>query len=126
MNCITGKVGFPSKGAAEKTGQRVYRCPLCKYWHRTGPVRRLRNTVLRLLLTGALCLILTVAHAQDVGMMIFNHRVAPGMTFANVQASWGNPYRVNRSIGNGFVVEWWWYRNGLVVFVNGLVESITQ
>jgi hypothetical protein len=67
----------------------------------------------------------SVKGQQDIGILIFNHQITTGMTFANVQAAWGNPYRVDRTISSGFVIEWWWYQKGLVVFINGRVDSIS-
>jgi hypothetical protein len=66
------------------------------------------------------------AQQQDYGILIFNHQIALGMTFANVQAAWGNPQSVNRSVSGYSIMEWWWYPQGLVVFYNGRVESFQQ
>jgi hypothetical protein len=67
------------------------------------------------------------ATAQDYGALIFNHRIAIGMSFANVQAAWGNPASVDRSTSNYGVSEVWWFNNGyVVVFFNGRVEQFYQ
>jgi hypothetical protein len=67
------------------------------------------------------------ARAEDVGMLIFNHQIAIGMTFGNVQASWGKPYKVDRSVYGNSVTEYWFFNNGaLVVFENGRVVSFHQ
>ena len=45
--CITGKIGFDSQKEAEHGGQRSYKCPLCRYYHRSGPILPITNPVLR-------------------------------------------------------------------------------
>ncbi|MDQ2948886.1 MAG: hypothetical protein M3Y27_23575 [Acidobacteriota bacterium] len=65
--------------------------------------------------------------AQDFGPLIFNHQIAIGMTFGNVQASWGRPEKVDRSVFSNGVTEYWSFKNGsLVVFENGRVVSYHQ
>ena len=47
-----------------------------------------------------------------------------GMTFGNVIAAWGNPLKVDRSVSNYGVTEYWFMKNGcMVVFQNGKVTS---
>jgi hypothetical protein len=68
------------------------------------------------------------ATADDFGTLIFNHQIAIGMTFGNVQAAWGKPEKVDRSNYNGRIVEYWFYNNSnwMVVFENGRVRSFHQ
>jgi hypothetical protein len=71
------------------------------------------------------------AHANDFGTLIFNHQIAVGMTFGNVQAAWGKPYKIDRSVGSYGTTEYWFFNadNGgvwLVVFENGRVASFHQ
>jgi hypothetical protein len=68
-----------------------------------------------------------IVAADDFGTLIFNHQIAIGMTFGNVQAAWGKPKSVDRSVSNTGVREYWWFDNGcLVVFENGRVVSFHQ
>jgi hypothetical protein len=49
------------------------------------------------------------------------------MTFGNVQAAWGKPYKVDRSVLSNGIREYWFFGNGtLVVFENGKVASFHQ
>jgi hypothetical protein len=82
----------------------------------------------KLLCVFSACLVLACsAMADDLGSMIFNHRIAIGMTFGNVQAAWGRPLKVDRSVYGDTVREYWFFNNGsLVVFENGRVASFHQ
>jgi hypothetical protein len=63
----------------------------------------------------------------DYGIMIFNHEIAIGMTFANVVAAWGNPVNVDRTYSSHGVTEYWFMKsNWMVVFENGQVTSFHQ
>ena len=83
-----------------------------------------------------LCVVLTawvfatcpvVMAAEDFGLLIFNHQIAIGMTFANVQAAWGKPEKVDRSTYSSGVREYWFFSNAcMVVFENGRVSSFHQ
>jgi hypothetical protein len=72
----------------------------------TTAVRRLK-ILLGCVLAAMLMAVAPMAHAQDVGMAVFNHRIMVGMTYGNVLASWGRPYDVNRSISSYGVTERW-------------------
>ena len=50
-----------------------------------------------------------MAAADDFGTLIFNHQIAIGMTFGNVQAAWGKPKSVDRSVSSSGVREYWWF-----------------
>jgi hypothetical protein len=64
---------------------------------------------------------------DDVGLLIFNHQIAIGMTFGNVQAAWGKPDKVDRSVSSNGVREYWFFDKGwMVVFQNGRVVSFHQ
>ena len=66
-----------------------------------------------------------MAEEEDFGLLIFNHRIAIGMTYGNVQAAWGKPDKVDRSVRNSGVREFWFFSNGcMVVFDKGRVSSI--
>jgi hypothetical protein len=41
------KTAFASRKAAEKSGQRAYKCEVCHFWHRAGQILPIRNPVLR-------------------------------------------------------------------------------
>jgi hypothetical protein len=41
------KVGFPTRAAAERSGQDVYQCRICGRWHRTGSNARLAAALRR-------------------------------------------------------------------------------
>ena len=63
----------------------------------------------------------------DFSLLIFNKQIAIGMTFANVEAAWGQPSSVHRFFNRYGVVEYWFMRNGwLVEFENGKVISMYQ
>jgi hypothetical protein len=65
--------------------------------------------------------------ADDFGLLIFNHQIAIGMTFGNVQAAWGKPEKVDRSVYSSGVREYWFFNNGaMVVFDQGRVTSFHQ
>jgi hypothetical protein len=68
------------------------------------------------------------ARAEDVSSLIFNHRIAIGMTYGNVVASWGKPDKVDRSTRSSGVREYWFYRNHsvMVVFDEGRVSSYSD
>lgn len=89
----------------------------------------MNKLLLTLSLTGLLAFA-SPARADDVGTLIFNHQIATGMTFGNVQAAWGKPYKVDRSVSNSGVTEYWFFNNNgnvwLVVFENGRVVSFHQ
>ena len=69
----------------------------------------------------------SVMAEDDLGLLIFNHRIAIGMTFANVQAAWGKPERVDRSTYSDGIKELWFFSNRcLVVFENGRVVSFHE
>jgi hypothetical protein len=63
---------------------------------------------------------------EDFGLLIFNHRIAIGMTYGNVQAAWGKPRKVDRSTYSSGVREYWFFGDNstMVVFENGRVVSI--
>lgn len=73
---------------------------------------------------------IAVAQEPDYSMMIFNHRVAPGMTFAQVVSSWGNPRTFSTNMTSQGTFESWWYiKNGNVAevtFFNGQVVSVSN
>jgi hypothetical protein len=84
-----------------------------------------------------LCMVLTMwmlaassLRAEDFGKLIFNHQIAIGMTFANVEAAWGRPAKVDRSVTSSGVTEYWFFNkntnNTMVVFENGRVSSFHQ
>jgi hypothetical protein len=65
-----------------------------------------------------------MAQQQDFGTLIFNHQITIGMSFGNVQAAWGRPKKVDRSVYESGVKEYWFFDNGsMVVFENGRVVS---
>lgn len=69
----------------------------------------------------------TAQTEDDFGLLIFNHRIAIGMTFGNVVAAWGKPEKVDRSTSSSGVTEYWFFANGtMVVFRNGRVSSFHQ
>lgn len=88
----------------------------------------------RLLLTlSFICLVALsgpVRAADDVGLLIFNHRIAIGMSYGNVQAAWGKPYKVDRSVSSHGTKEYWFFEANnsvwMVVFENGRVVSFHQ
>lgn len=41
------KRAYITQHDAARTGQRVYRCRVCRMWHRSGPLVKLRNPVIR-------------------------------------------------------------------------------
>lgn len=71
---------------------------------------------------------LPVKAEDDFGLLIFNHRIAIGMTYGNVQAAWGKPRKVDRSTYSSGVREYWFFGdNGtMVVFENGRVVSFHE
>jgi hypothetical protein len=77
------------------------------------------------------CALAGPSRADDFGTLIFNHQIAIGMTFGNVQAAWGKPYKIDRSSSSNGIREYWFYNssNGnlwMVVFDNGRVSSFHQ
>jgi hypothetical protein len=67
------------------------------------------------------------ARGDDVGTLIFNHQIAIGMTYGNVQAAWGKPTQVDRSVYSSGVKEYWFFGSSwMVVFENGRVVSFHQ
>jgi hypothetical protein len=66
--------------------------------------------------------------ADDFTSLIFNHRIAIGMSFGNVQAAWGKPDDVTRTVSGAGTKERWYYRekHSLVVFENGRVSSFSE
>lgn len=56
------------------------------------------------------------ALAQDFGTLIFNHQICPGMTYADVFASWGNPANIIYGTKDGAVTEVWWYGEPKVTY----------
>jgi hypothetical protein len=63
-DCLA-KRAFVDQRSAERSGQRAYRCPVCHYWHRTGPVTPVKNPVLRFsLVVLTILLILATAHGE--------------------------------------------------------------
>jgi hypothetical protein len=68
------------------------------------------------------------ARAEDVSSLVFNHRIAIGMTYGNVVAAWGKPDKVDRSTYSDAVREYWFYRNNrvMVVFDGGRVSSYSD
>lgn len=88
--------------------------------------RALRRLVLTLSFI-ALAFVSPARSADDFGTLIFNQRIAIGMSFGNVQAAWGKPYKIDRSVSDRGVKEYWFFKNGwLVVFQNGRVVSFHQ
>ena len=64
---------------------------------------------------------------DDFGTLIFNKQICIGMSFANVEAAWGQPSSVHRFYNKYGVVEYWFMKNGwLVEFENGKVSSMYQ
>jgi hypothetical protein len=64
---------------------------------------------------------------EDFGTLIFNHQIAIGMSFGNVQAAWGRPGSIKRSVSNSGVTEYWFFNNGwMVVFEGGRVSSFSN
>lgn len=65
---------------------------------------------------------------EDFGLLIFNHRIAIGMTYGNVVAAWGKPDKVDRSTRSDGVREYWFFRNKsvMVVFDGGRVSSYSD
>jgi hypothetical protein len=62
---------------------------------------------------------------EDFGLLIFNKRIAIGMTYGNVQAAWGKPDKIDRSLTASGTREYWFFSNGcMVVFDKGRVSSI--
>ena len=60
-------------------------------------------------------------------------RVGPGMTAAQVRASWGSPHKINQSVYTSGVAEQWIYyrdanhiRAQYVYFQNGVVSSVSD
>ena len=56
-------------------------------------------------------------------------KIRPGMTASQVQNAWGNPSKINKSIGSYGVHEQWVYRNNgynaqYVYIENGVVKSL--
>jgi hypothetical protein len=69
----------------------------------------------------------SVMAQEDFGTLIFNHQIAIGMSFGNVQAAWGRPGSIKRSVSNSGVIEYWFFNNGwMVVFEGGRVSSFSQ
>jgi hypothetical protein len=70
----------------------------------------------------------THSSEPDFGLLIFNHQIAIGMSFANVTAAWGKPEKIDRSTHADRVIEYWFYHNSswMVVFENGRVRSFHQ
>ena len=70
----------------------------------------------------------SVKAADDFGILIFNHRIAIGMSYGNVQASWGKPDKVDRSVSSNGTREYWFFRakNCMVVFESGRVVSFHE
>ena len=68
-----------------------------------------------------------VMAGEDFGLLIFNHQIAIGMTYGNVQAAWGKPEKVDRSTFSSGVREYWFFKGGtMVVFENGRVSSFHE
>lgn len=82
------------------------------------------NKLIRVVLLIWMVSVCSVMAQQDFGTLIFNHQIAIGMTFGNVQAAWGKPRKVDRSVYSSGVTEYWFFDNGwMVVFENGRVSS---
>jgi hypothetical protein len=85
------------------------------------------NKLLRVVLAVSMLATCSVMAEDDLGLLIFNHRIAIGMTFAHVQAAWGKPEKVDRSVSSNGVKEYWFFDNDrMVVFENGRVVSFHQ
>lgn len=88
------------------------------------------NKLLRVILTMwlfAMCAVTGLAQRDDFSTLIFNKRIAIGMTFGNVQAAWGKPDKIDRSVFSNGVKEYWFFDKGwMVVFQNGRVVSFHQ
>ncbi len=57
------------------------------------------------------------------GLKIFNKRIWLGMTSAMALASWGDPNKVNRTVGKWGVHEQWVYDDTYLYFENGKLTS---
>jgi hypothetical protein len=44
-SCVR-KRAYVDERSAKITGQKAYKCPICKLWHRAGPYVQLKNAVL--------------------------------------------------------------------------------
>jgi hypothetical protein len=58
-----------------------------------------------------------------IGLKIFNQRIWLGMTSAMALASWGEPNKVNRTVGKWGVNEQWVYDDTYLYFENGKLTS---
>jgi|GEM_PF-4506276 len=70
-----------------------------------------------------------VRAADDFSSLIFNHQITIGMSYGNVQAAWGKPEKVDRSVYGSGVREYWFfgkYHSAMVVFENGRVVSFHE
>ncbi len=75
----------------------------------------------------SLALLVSATADEDFGLLIFNHQIAVGMTYANVISAWGRPERVDRAFDAVGVTEYWFMPNGwMVIFENGRVASFYQ
>lgn len=62
---------------------------------------------------------------EDIATLIHHRQVCIGMTADQCRASWGRPYRVNRSTGSYGVHEQWCYEGyNYLYFENGILRSI--
>lgn len=65
--------------------------------------------------------------ADDFSALIFNKQITTGMSFGNVEAAWGKPRKVDRSVYGRVTIEYWFYgENAMVVFENGRVRSFHE
>jgi hypothetical protein len=82
------------------------------------------NKLISIVFTAWMFIACPLMAAEDFATLIFNHQIAIGMTFGNVQAAWGKPVKVDKSVSRDGVTEYWFFENGwLVVFENGRVAS---
>jgi len=95
--CLS-KRAFPSKTAAEASGQTAYKCPVCRFWHRTGPVTPIRNPVLRfslICLTIALILRFIFDAVQARGEVVINEPTRE-IRYAIIQNMLHHGYKVHK------------------------------